>query len=92
MKFELSVAVAAVVLTGLMAPAYADYSSVTTETTEPLSSEVRTTTVESTPTTVIHETAPVVVSPTPAVENNTTVIKDKRNHHHLLKLPFVSVF
>ena len=86
-------------------PAYADSYSSTTTTTEqaaPLTevrtttveraapvTEVRTTTIESAPTstTVVRET-PVYVTPS---QNTTTIIKEKRKHHHLLKVPFMTV-
>jgi hypothetical protein len=59
--------------------------TMTIEQAAPLT-EVRTTTVEN-PVTVVRET-PVFIQPS---NSTVTVIKDKRKHHHLIKVPFMSI-
>jgi hypothetical protein len=59
-----------------------EYRSTTIERSAPIS-EVRTTTVESAPVVV----SPVYIEPS---RNTTTIIKE-RKHHHLIKVPFVTV-
>ena len=66
--------------------AVTEYRTTTLQQAAPLT-EMRTTTVESSPATVVRET-PVYVEPS---QSTTTIIKERRRHHHLLKLPFVSV-
>jgi len=62
-----------------------EYRTTTVERAAPVT-EVRTTTVESAPT-VVRET-PIYVEPS---RNTTVIVKDKRKHHHLLKVPFMTV-
>jgi hypothetical protein len=59
-----------------------EYRSTTIERSAPIS-EFRTTTVESAPVIV----SPVYIEPS---RNTTTIIKE-RKHHHLVKVPFVTV-
>ena len=60
-----------------------EYRSTTIERSAPAVTEVRTTTVESAPVVV----SPVYIEPS---HNTTTIIKE-RKHHHLIKVPFVTV-
>ncbi len=75
----------------VMADEYSQVTQTYSATPAQAYSTTTTTTVDQTPSTVIIREQPAVIA-VPQVQTSKTVIKEKRKRHHLLKLPFISVF